>query len=105
MNPTTQKLAECKHENFRCECVVNRLEDSGQFMLEIKVFCAQCDLPFRFKGLSMGLNLHGATCNADATEARIAIVPSNQENNPLQAYKGVTGIKVSVSKTRPNEQN
>ena len=74
----------CKHEEFVAHVAVNRLEDSGQFVADIKINCQQCGLPFEFLGLEPGLDLHGARCSIDALEARIALIPRGQKPNPLQ---------------------
>lgn len=74
----------CKHENFEAHVAVNRLEDSGQFMTDIKVNCRDCGLPFEWLGLEPGVDLQGAKCSIDGLEARIAIIPRGQKPNPLQ---------------------
>lgn len=74
----------CKHENFRAQVNVNRLEDSGNFSADITINCDQCGLPFQFLGLQPGLNLAGAACSLDGTEARIAICPQGARQNPMQ---------------------
>lgn len=65
----------CKHESFLTKCTVNRLEDSGRFMLDIEVVCEQCQTPFVFKGLPVGVNLEGACVSVSGREARLAIAP------------------------------
>lgn len=74
----------CKHEDFHAKVGVARLEDSGGFMAEITIKCAQCGLPFQFLGLPPGLDMQGATVGIDGLEARIAIVPQGSRPNPLQ---------------------
>lgn len=63
-----------------CNCTVNRLSDKegeppNRFILELRVECSECKLPFRFIGLPAGLDLNGAAVSADAQEARLAMAP------------------------------
>lgn len=80
----------CKHMNFDANCRVARLEDSGRFMLEVRVACADCGQPFQFAGLQPGLNFSGATVSLDGLEANLAIYPEGQQPNPLQKLMGYT---------------
>ena len=73
----------CKHESFSSQVAVHRLEDTSQFLAEIKIECAQCHLPFQFLGLAPGLDLRGAAMDLDGLEARLAIVPQGEELSPL----------------------
>ena len=41
----------CKHMQFDAQCCVARLEESGRFMLEVKVHCVDCGTSFQFLGL------------------------------------------------------
>ncbi len=73
-------MNQCQHENFQCYCDVNRLspkegEPPNRFMVDFRVECSDCKLPFRFIGLPAGLDLNGAAVSADAQEARLAIAP------------------------------
>lgn len=70
--------------NFSASVGVARLEDSGGFMTEIRVQCAECGLPFQFLGLEPGLDMQGARVSIDGLEANIAIVPQGARPNPLQ---------------------
>lgn len=78
-------MSDCKHEDFGCECEVNRIEDTGRFTLDVRVKCIQCGLPFRFIGLPAGLDLNGAATSADATEGRFAIAPKGEVVSVLEA--------------------
>lgn len=69
----------CVHPDFEANVAVNRFEDSGGFMAEVRIICRECKQAFRFLGLLMGLHFAGATVNADGTEARLAICPANEE--------------------------
>jgi hypothetical protein len=74
----------CKHEDFKANVGVARLEDSGGFVAEITVKCSQCGLPFQFLGLEPGIDTQGASVSIDGLEARIAIVPNGSRPNPMQ---------------------
>ena len=85
-------MMSCLHMNFRAEIDVNRLEDSGQFQADVKIWCANCGLPFRFIGLPSGVDLNGAATSIDATEARLAIAPLGQVISVLEG--GIHGFSV-----------
>lgn len=66
----------CPHPDFEANVTVNRLEDSGRFMADIKIKCCFCGQPFQFLGLPMGVNMNGAAVDVDWTELRVAIRPA-----------------------------
>lgn len=72
MNPTQLK---CNHENFRADCRVNRLEDTGRFVAELNITCDQCGLPFHFPGVPYGMQNGGPTSSMDRVELRTPIIP------------------------------
>lgn len=79
----------CEHKNFRAQVNVGRLTacDDGPvtgYMADIRVQCAECDLPFQFHGLEMGIDTGGARCSVDGLEARIALSPQGARPNPLR---------------------
>ena len=80
----------CKHEAFNAAVNVVRLQDSGKFVAEITIKCAQCELPFQFIGLPPGVNFDGATVSLDGKEACIGIRPEGSTPNPFQQLLGVT---------------
>jgi hypothetical protein len=84
-------VSDCKHMNFKANVSVNRLEDTGRFMAEVKINCAECGLPFQFLGLPLGLNLNGASMSVDGQEARLGIAPVGRVLHPLA---GVSGFSV-----------
>lgn len=79
----------CQHMRFEAKVAVARLLESGRFNAEIKIRCTECQKPFRFLGLKVGLDTGGAMINPDGTEARIAIVPVDEEQPD---WAGVTGF-------------
>lgn len=79
----------CLHENFACECDVNRLSKTeggpiNRFTMDVRVKCADCGLSFRFIGLPAGLDLNGAATSIDACEGRFAIAPKGQVISVLE---------------------
>lgn len=69
----------CKHEQFGCECKIQRMEDRagsvGEFILEVTAKCVQCDEPFRMLGLPAGLSFTRPMVSIDGLELRIPIEP------------------------------
>lgn len=68
----------CKHEDFEANVAVNRIEDTGRFMADVRIECTQCKTAFRFIGLPIGLDMNGAAVSADGTEGRFAIAPKGE---------------------------
>lgn len=73
----------CAHTRFHAHVAVNRIEDRGAFAADVRVWCANCGLPFQFLGLEPGLDMQGARVSVDGTEARLAICPQGQVPSPL----------------------
>jgi hypothetical protein len=71
-------MPNCKHENFRADVMVNRLEDSGAFVADIKIKCTDCEEPFTFPPLPMGLDCSEARINMDGTELRLPLKPKSR---------------------------
>lgn len=85
----------CIHNvSHSVEAAMNYMEDTGQFMIDVKVTCAQCGQPFRFLGLPLGLNMSGATMDVDGLQARLALAPADRTLHPLE---GLTGFGVKAS--------
>lgn len=76
----------CEHEDFEVDAKVIRLSDSGRFTMDVRVKCTQCEHPFRFLGLPMGVDLNGATTSADGTEGRFSIHPKGVPVPPIPAH-------------------
>jgi hypothetical protein len=74
---------QCSHPEFFTEAVINRLEDTGQFMADITIRCEVCGEKFRFPGLPVGLDINGASVSVDGCEARLAIAPVSETPLPL----------------------
>ena len=73
----------CKHESFYTVAEVNRITDGDEgpvvgYSLDLRVACDQCQLPFRFLGLPVGVDSNGASVSADGQEGRFAIAPNDK---------------------------
>lgn len=67
----------CVHPDFEALVNVTRMEDSGLFSADIKVWCAACALPFEWpESIPMGLDLHGIARSLSGQELRVAIRPA-----------------------------
>jgi hypothetical protein len=75
----------CQHTNLSATVQVSHLNDTGRWLSEIKISCAECGIPFAFKGLPIGANLDGAAVSANGTEARIAVEPVTNRELKLKA--------------------
>ena len=91
----------CAHFNFKCDCAVGRMEDSGRFMLEVTVRCTDCDKPFQFLGLKPGLDFDGARVSIDGLELNIGICPEGVRPSPLANM--LRGYDVNVGKSGSNQ--
>lgn len=85
-------MKSCEHTSFQTEATINRLEDSRQFNMDVKVKCLDCGEPFMFLGLPMGLDLQGAAVSPDYTEARLAIAPI--EGQDRDRWLKMNGFKI-----------
>ena len=88
-------LPPCKHAaNHTAEVRIAVLQDTGRFMAEVRIRCAECGVAFQFLGLPLGLNLDGATMSVDGEEARLAVAPVGRVMRPLEGLSGL-GVKAS----------
>lgn len=67
----------CAHELFAVEALVVRLADTGRFVLEVSVRCAECRMRFRFLGFDqkVGMAMSEAMVSPGALELRAPIEP------------------------------
>lgn len=68
----------CEHLQFRVDASVNFLQDNNRYMLDLRVTCEKCGKPFRFLGLSAGVDLDGAAVSVDGLEGHFAIAPKGE---------------------------
>lgn len=69
----------CAHENFSADVKVMRIGDGNDvirnFVAEISVRCADCDLPFHFVGPDAGFSFKRPTVNVGATTLHAPVSP------------------------------
>jgi hypothetical protein len=69
--------ASCAHPDFDAQVIVTRLEDSGLFTADVKVWCRSCSKPFEFpESIPVGIDLHGVARSLSGQELRTAIAPA-----------------------------
>lgn len=79
----------CQHLNFAAEVGVNRLTESEGgpvkgYCADVRIKCAECNLPFQFLGLEPGYDSQGARVSLDGLQANIALTPQGVAPNPFQ---------------------
>lgn len=84
---------DCAHLQFEASVAVHRLEDSPgkvrAYMADVRIACAACGQAFQFLGLEQGLDIGGAACSYDRTEAHLTISPDGLPPSP-----GVRGFSI-----------
>lgn len=91
-------MSDCAHENFAANVAVNRITDTeggpvGGFLADITVSCADCDEPFCWRGLPMGLSHLAPTASLDAT---VMTAPLHPMSDPTTGI-GMPGFNVKVT--------
>lgn len=78
----------CEHQNFHAVAEISRCTRSDTdptvvaFYCDLKIRCLDCNIPFEFIGLPMGLSPGQPRCSVDAQEARMPI-------KPVGGFKGI----------------
>lgn len=76
--PATKIPAECAHEDFAASAAIARIEDTGEFVCELRVCCTQCREPFRFKALEPAISTIVPCVSIDGLEASLPIEPEKE---------------------------
>jgi hypothetical protein len=77
----TDRARACEHLNFKANVDVHRLLDNRDnskvvgYSADIRIRCAECDLPFEFIGVDAGLMPDKPMASVDAQELRAPIRP------------------------------
>lgn len=76
-------MTACTHESFSACIEVHRLGADANaapsnYMAEVTVRCANCNVPFRFLGPSTGLSFNKPTVNLTATTLHAPIAPGER---------------------------
>jgi len=85
-------MSRCEHKDFEAQVDVNRLEDSGAFVADIRIKCKECGLPFEFPDIPVGLNSQEARVSVDSQELRLPIKPRGSRIFP--AFAGISGFDI-----------
>lgn len=93
-----EQRATCEHHNFRVDAKVNRMEDSGAFILDLRVTCVDCDTPFEWVGAPCGFSYYQPCVSVDNQELRAPITPRG-----VPPVKGLPGFGVRL-KTGPQDE-
>lgn len=81
----------CEHKNFTANVDVNRLIDSGAFIADIRIKCADCGEPFTFP-LPVGLSCSEVRTSWNEQELRVPLKPSSQSHfNSFVGYSAKVG--------------
>lgn len=85
---SSKTAAACHHPEFTLYPSVVRLgrdPDAAAegFMLEVRVECADCGRPFRFRGAQLGLAMTHPTRSLEGTELRAPIEPVPESPQPV----------------------
>ena len=80
-------MPDCTHQNFSANVSVNRLREGEgtpvhSFLADVQVWCVECKTPFRFLGLSSGIDLRGARVSVTGEEAHLALAPKGVQLPP-----------------------
>jgi hypothetical protein len=62
----------CDHRSFSASVIVNRFGNDEKYIVEVQAHCNDCEMPLKFLGLPMGLDMNGAAVSVDRQEARLA---------------------------------
>ncbi len=70
----------CEHKDFKACANIFRMpqEEGGEiksYCCDLKIECAECGMPFLFKGVPFGVTPVQPTMSIDRTELRIPIEP------------------------------
>lgn len=87
---------ECEHLEFAVHADVNRLtaSDGGSvsgYAVDITINCAECGLPFAWRGLPFGLSPMEPRLSFDGLELRAPITPAGAAQRQQQKASGGDG--------------
>lgn len=79
-NKSSKQEERCLHMNFNANVQVTRLTDVDDgpvktFAADIKVNCADCNMPFQWMGVGRGLSVIQPMMSADGFELRAPLMP------------------------------
>ena len=71
-------MKDCAHQNFAAQVDVNRLEDVGRFVADVRIRCADCGADFVFACKTIGLHWDRPSVDVRGVELRVAIHPEGE---------------------------
>lgn len=78
---------ECEHMNFESNVSVGRItDDKGivrNYVADIHIKCVDCQIPFQFIGMPLGVSYDKPMMEVDGLEARLPIAPQGEIPHPL----------------------
>ncbi len=81
------KNKNCEHLNFESLISVGRITNEAgvveNYVAEIKVKCRDCQTPFQFIGMPLGVSYDKPMMEVDGLEARLPIAPQGEIPHPL----------------------
>lgn len=78
----------CLHRNgHNAAASIVFLADTESFRAELKIFCAECGVPFRFKGLKAGFHPMLPSTDGPGYELRLPIEPGDLDGPVPDHYK------------------
>ncbi len=81
----------CEHRNYKAAVRVFNMEDSGARMAEIRIRCAECDLPMEFVGVPVGCEFYRVTSDLSAQCLNAPIVPLGERQK-----QGLIGYSLNI---------
>ena len=91
----------CDHKvNHEGSCKVVYITDTGQFILEVRLECADCGHPFEFIGLPLGVNLSQPTMSIGGDEARLPVKPKGHTQKVTHKHQG---FSIEIHSQDPEE--
>jgi hypothetical protein len=97
----------CRHENFAVHAVVNRLTRSDDdpavigYFADIRVWCEDCQEPFRWNGMPAGISPAHPTCSVDETELHAPLRPASADPD---FGMGLPGFAISYRPRLPGRR-
>lgn len=80
-------MSACPHTKAHIVCAsIFALEDTQRFMADIKIYCDDCGMPFRFIGFRCGASTTQPAVSVAGEELRVPIEPLDMDG-PLPDYR------------------
>lgn len=84
----------CSHPEFQLNGEFTTIQDVGQLMLDLTVWCVRCNEKFCFVGLPMGVSFDHPMMSPDGTELRAPLIPMSRSSNPVAERGTLRGFHI-----------